>query len=281
MEMLPLPPGQVRKDGSPHLAAMSPSNSDAGSVASEGSPTLDTSTLDAELDSDVSLHSTGDTTLALGLEMDDSGGRGDELSRQEAMLNVNYRSHSGSPFPDAVDLSSPRSSIDFSDDTSPYSTHIPLPSQLSSAKSSSIDQPKSFTSTSPRPTHKARFHSHLKPPSSASVPSSSYPRDRASIDSDASYKPPSALAAPAPANLPLSILRLLHAYFEGLAAAGPNQVIREGTRERCIHLVEELTKNLGKAEAIRDSECTQSRMTSRDDCRICFTGRFSLSRGLW
>jgi len=61
----------------------------------------------------------------------------------------------------------------------------------------------------------------------------------------------SALSPSAPANLPLSILRLMHAYLDGLVSTG---VMKDGMRERCFGMLEGLSDDLGKAESIRDSE---------------------------
>jgi hypothetical protein len=257
MEMLPLPPGQRGKgDDSPERSqAEFEDGEDEAEDVSEEEGVEDPLGTAGGIGSDASEYGKQDPALlvrgemvSLGLE--EVAGGTDEVSKQHAMLNVH---HKGSPPIQSIDLSlSPTGSFDSSysiSDTSPTSAPRPLPSTTANDAPPFALPSALSNSNNPRPTHKTpRFQSHLFPP-----PSQQDRRDTsASIDSSAGTKPRTALASPAPANLPLSILRLLHAYLEGLA--GSHEVLKEGTKERCLSLLAELTNSLGKAEMVRDSE---------------------------
>ncbi|CDZ97725.1 Bestrophin/UPF0187 [Phaffia rhodozyma] len=92
------------------------------------------------------------------------------------------------------------------------------------------------------PSSSSLYELPVVPPSPSSLsPSSSSPMVR---------RLSSALSVPGPSNLPLSILRLIHAYLDGLAKEG---VLKPGVAEGTGGLVDGLTRALGGAERIRDT----------------------------
>lgn len=103
------------------------------------------------------------------------------------------------------------------------------------------------TSDSARPASPIEFSSPFAP-SRPSMPEKT-------PSGNAARRLSSALAPPAPSNLPLSILRLIHAHLDGLVAVG---AMKDATRDRCLSAIEGLSDDLGKAEKIRDSQYLKS-----------------------
>jgi hypothetical protein len=70
----------------------------------------------------------------------------------------------------------------------------------------------------------------------------------------AGTKPKSNLTAPHP-NLPLALLRLMEAYVVGLANLAPERGgWSEAKRERCLAILKDLSRHLGDAERLANSE---------------------------
>lgn len=104
-----------------------------------------------------------------------------------------------------------------------------------------------------RPASPIEFISSFSPSSSSDSPTTSRPTlaEKTTHSANTARRLSSALAPPSPSNLPLSILRLIHAHLDGLVAVG---ALKESARERCLSAVEGLNDDLGKAEKIRDSQ---------------------------